>query len=97
VTAIFSNGLKTIYDANFEIALSSGNSREETVLVGDREFIAILTSDLEEGGYTVKCKQIPAAISQGETIQDALDNIADAIQLCLEAEAELTSSRVRAR
>jgi hypothetical protein len=62
-------------DTNLEIALSTSISREETVFVADSEFTAILASDLEEGGYTVECKQIPAAISQGETIQNALDNI----------------------
>jgi predicted RNase H-like HicB family nuclease len=71
--------------------------REERLFVGDREFTAVLTPDLEDGGYTVACHEIPAAISQGETIQEALDNIADAIELCLEAEVELNKSRVRGR
>lgn len=71
--------------------------REEKVFVGSRAFTAVLTPDLEEGGYTVVCKEIAAAISQGETIQEALDNIADAIELCLETEAELMQNRVRAR
>ena len=71
--------------------------REERLFVGDREFTAVLTPDLEDGGYTVNCKEIPAAISQGETIQEALDNISDAIELCLEVEEELGTNRVRAR
>lgn len=70
--------------------------REEKVFVGEREFTAILTPDLEDGGYTVTCKEIAAAISQGETIQEALDNLVDAIELCLEAEVELRSNRVQA-
>jgi len=70
--------------------------RQEPVFVGAREFTAILTPDLEEDGYTVVCKEIPAAISQGETIQEALDNVLDAIELCLEAEAELKDGRVHA-
>jgi predicted RNase H-like HicB family nuclease len=56
-----------------------------------------LRPDLEDGGYTVSCKEIPAAISQGETIQEALDNLTDAIELCLEAEEELGTGRVQAR
>ena len=71
--------------------------KEEKLLVVDRNFTAVLTPDLEEGGYTVTCKEIPAAISQGETIQGALDNISDAIELCLQAEEELGTSRVQAR
>ncbi|MBI5569148.1 MAG: MerR family transcriptional regulator [Desulfomonile tiedjei] len=71
--------------------------REEKILVGDKAFTAILTPDLEDGGYTVTCREIPAAISQGETMQEALDNLQDAIKLCVEAEAELKGARVRAR
>ncbi len=69
---------------------------EEKVLVEERTFTAILKPDTDDGGYTVTCKEIPAAISQGETIQEALDNLVDAIALCLEAEAELRDARVRA-
>ena len=71
--------------------------RSEKVFVGKREFTVVLKPDLEDGGYTVACKEIPAAISQGETIQEALDNIRDAIELCLEAEAEMRGDRVQAR
>jgi len=70
---------------------------QEHVNVGRTEFTVVLTPDLEDGGYTVQCREIPAAISQGETIQEALDNVVDAIELCLEVEAELKNARVRAR
>ena len=36
------------------------------------------------GGYSVRCVELPAAISQGETEQDALSNIREAIELVLE-------------
>jgi DNA-binding transcriptional MerR regulator len=71
--------------------------KEERVMVQDKQFTVVLTPDLEEGGYTVTCKEIPAAISQGETIQEAIDNVTDAIELCLEAEEELGMNRVQAR
>jgi predicted RNase H-like HicB family nuclease len=74
-----------------------GVARAEKILVGNREFTVVLTPDLEEGGYTVACKEIPTAISQGETIQEAVDNITDAIELCLETEAELRKSGVQVR
>lgn len=70
---------------------------EEKVFVGENQFTAVLKPDLEDGGYTITCNEIPAAISQGETIQEALDNLVDAIELCLEAEAEMRNSRVQAR
>ena len=38
----------------------------------------------DAGGYSVRCVELPAAISQGETEQDALSNIREAIELVLE-------------
>lgn len=38
----------------------------------------------EEGGYTVQCLELPGAISQGETVEEALDNIKEAIELLLD-------------
>lgn len=67
--------------------------KEERVTVAGRPFTVILTSDLEEGGYTVTCREIPAAISQGDTEQEALDNIEDAIELCMEVEEELEARK----
>ncbi len=71
--------------------------QEEEVDVGGRQFTAVLNQDLEDAGYTVTCKEIPAAISQGETVQEALDNLGDAIELCLEVEEELKRRRSQAK
>lgn len=60
--------------------------RLEKITVAGRQFTVVLTPDLEEGGFTMTCREIPAVISQGETEQEALDNILDAIELCLEVE-----------
>ena len=43
----------------------------------------ILIMFQEEGGYTVQCLELPGAISQGETVEEALDNIKEAIDLLL--------------
>jgi predicted RNase H-like HicB family nuclease len=67
--------------------------KEEKVMVEGREFTVVLTPDLEDGGFTVQCKEEPAAISEGETEQDALDNIIDALELCLEHEREWQSAK----
>jgi predicted RNase H-like HicB family nuclease len=66
--------------------------KEEQVVIDARSFTVILTPDIEDGGYTVQCKEIPAAISQGETEQEALDNIIDALELCLDHMKELQAS-----
>ena len=39
-------------------------------------------------GYTATCEEIQAAISQGETIQEALDNLDDAMELCMDAKED---------
>lgn len=48
------------------------------------DFKAVLEPDTEKGGYTVSCSSLPGCYSQGETIDEALDNIKEAIELCLE-------------
>ena len=40
----------------------------------------------EEGGYTVYVPSLPGCISQGETREEALKNIKEAIELYLEAD-----------
>ena len=53
-----------------------------------------------EGGYTCFVEEIPAAISQGETIEEAEANLLDALRLVLQcqrelAEKDLSSNAVR--
>jgi len=43
----------------------------------------------KEGGYTCFVEEIPAAISQGETLEEAKANLRDALQLVLECQREL--------
>jgi predicted RNase H-like HicB family nuclease len=47
------------------------------------ELPVILTPD-EDGGFVVECPVIPGCISQGDTRDEALVNIREAIELCLE-------------
>jgi predicted RNase H-like HicB family nuclease len=42
----------------------------------------------EDGVWIVECPSIPGCVSQGKTKQQALKNIKEAIQLCLEVRAE---------
>jgi len=48
-------------------------------------FKIILKPDPEDGGYNVSCPALPGCHSQGETEDEAVDNIKDAIVGCLEA------------
>lgn len=45
---------------------------------------SVILEPQEEGGYTVRCLELPGAISQGETKTEALENIKEAIGLILE-------------
>ena len=45
--------------------------------------------EAEEGGYTAFVEELPGAISQGETIEEARENLKEAIQMILEANREL--------
>ncbi len=43
----------------------------------------------EDGMWIVECPSIPGCVSQGETKEDALANVREAITLCLEVRAEM--------
>lgn len=42
----------------------------------------------EDGVFIVECPSIPGCVSQGKTKEEALENISDAIRLCLQVRAE---------
>jgi len=46
--------------------------------------------EAEEGGYTAFVEELPGAISQGETLEEARENLQEAIQLVLEANRALS-------
>ncbi len=48
------------------------------------DFKVFLERDEEYGGYVVVCPSIPGCYSQGRTVEEALANIREAIELCLE-------------
>ena len=51
------------------------------------DFKVILEPD-PDGGYVVTCPGLPGCYSQGEDTHEALANIREAIELCLEDMAE---------
>lgn len=48
------------------------------------DFKVFLEPDEDSGGYVVVCPSIPGCYSQGHTVEEALANIREAIELCLE-------------
>ncbi|HVE72628.1 MAG TPA: type II toxin-antitoxin system HicB family antitoxin [Thermoanaerobaculia bacterium] len=51
-------------------------------------FTAIF-EEAPEGGYTAFVEELPGAISQGETLDEARENLKEAIQLIIDANREL--------
>ncbi len=51
-------------------------------------FKVVIEEDEEAGGYVVSCPSLPGCFSQGDTTEEALENIKEAIQACLESLGE---------
>lgn len=52
----------------------------------------ILLNKQKEGGYTAQCLEVPGAISQGETKDEAVKNTKEALGLVLETIKDETKS-----
>jgi len=50
----------------------------------------VLISEGEDGWFVVECPSLPGCVSQGRTIEEALENIKDAMQGCLDVLGEMT-------
>ena len=58
-----------------------------------REFYVIIERD-EDGYYVGEAPQLRACYSQGETLDELMDNMKEVIALCLEEQREETRSEV---
>lgn len=54
--------------------------------------LKVILEPSDEGGYTVHVPALPGCISEGETREEALQNIREAIELYLEADESLPPS-----
>jgi len=50
-----------------------------------------------EGGYTAFVEELPGAISQGETLDEARENLKDAIDLILECNRDFATRDIDAK
>ncbi len=62
--------------------------RKYKITVGRKPYDVILHPDTEDGGYWVDCPALPGCSSQGDTIEEALAMIKDAIKSHMDVEAE---------
>ena len=46
---------------------------------------SVIVHDADEGGYWVEAPALPGCYSQGESVDEALENVKEAIELYLEA------------
>lgn len=59
--------------------------RELAVKVGGRGYRAVLTPDLEVGGFTITVPELPGCITEADTISEARGMVREAIDLWLDA------------
>ena len=57
----------------------------------------VIVHTAEEGGYWVECVLFDGCYSQGETIEEALENIQEAIQLCVDEYSPKELNRLAAQ
>jgi predicted RNase H-like HicB family nuclease len=47
------------------------------------QYPVVVKPDAEDGGFVVECPAIPGCVSEGDTVEEAMANIRDAIAGCL--------------
>ena len=52
----------------------------------------VIIKRMENGWYFAQCEQLPGAMTQGRTIEEAKENLKDAILLLLEDEENLQTA-----
>jgi predicted RNase H-like HicB family nuclease len=70
--------------------------RKYKVSVKGKSYGVVLHPDTEEGGYWVECPALSGCDSQGDTVEEALEMIKDAIKGHLEVMAEKKKKRAAA-
>ena len=61
---------------------------KSNALHAEIEFVIEVMDDELDGGYVVQCLNLPGCMSQGETVEEAFDNIGEAIGGVLAARFE---------
>lgn len=61
------------------------------------QFTVVIEPDVEDGGYVVHCPVLRGCWSQGESVDEALANITDAIIGWLSVSVEKTMAETRAQ
>jgi predicted RNase H-like HicB family nuclease len=70
--------------------------RKYKVTVNRKSYDVVLHPDTEEGGFWVECPALPGCSSQGDTVEEALDMIKDAVKGHLEVASERKKKKAAA-
>jgi predicted RNase H-like HicB family nuclease len=76
---VFSIGLGGIMEDLKGEIVALQKEREYEVTVKGRKYTVVLRPDTEDGGYWIECPSLPGCASQGDTVEEALEMIRDAI------------------
>lgn len=57
--------------------------------------VNIIIEKDEEGRYVVECPDLPGCLSEGETLEDALENINEAIIGCLKSRLKSAGEKLK--
>ncbi|MHB8159236.1 MAG: MerR family transcriptional regulator [Thermoleophilia bacterium] len=63
---------------------SISQDRDYKIKVGRKTYDVVLHPDLEDGGFWVECPALPGCASQGDSVEESLEMIKDAIEGHLE-------------
>lgn len=81
---VFSIALGDIIEKTKGEVASFQRDRKYNVAVKGKNYSVLLHPDTEDGGYWVECPTFPGCSSQGDTVEDALSMVKDAIEGHLE-------------
>ena len=65
---------------NKERSAALGQEKEYKVIVKGRGYAVLVHPDTEDGGYWVECPSLPGCSSQGDTTEETLSMIRNAIK-----------------
>ena len=85
---VFSVSLGAIIDSLKGDVKALHDLKKYEVTVMKRKYPVILHTDTEDGGFWVECPEISGCMSQGDTVEEALEMIKDAIKGCFEVLSE---------
>lgn len=81
---VFSIALGDIVESLKGEVVALQKQKKYEVIVRGKKYPVILHTDTEDGGYWIECPFLPGCASQGDTVEEALEMVKDAIKGHLE-------------